>query len=58
MSYENPKDLQLKLRNLTIDDLDQLEELMDRVYDDLGGSWPKESLALLLKQFPEGQIVI
>ncbi len=58
MSYENPKDLQLKLRNLTMDDLDQLVELMDRVYDDLGGSWPKESLALLLKQFPEGQIVI
>ncbi len=59
MSNDNqPQDLQLKLRNITKEDIDQLTELMDRVYDDLGGAWPKESLALLIKQFPEGQIVI
>ena len=58
MSTEKPHDLQLKLRNLELDDLDQLETLMDVVYQDLGGSWPKESLSRLIDEFPEGQIVI
>ena len=58
MSTEKPHDLQLKLRNLEIPDLDQLESLMDVVYHDLGGSWPKESLSRLIAEFPEGQIVI
>ena len=58
MSTEKPHDLQLKLRNLELDDLEQLETLMDVVYQDLGGSWPKESLSRLIDEFPEGQIVI
>lgn len=36
-----PEDLHLNLRNLQVDDYDQLQVLMDRVYDDIGGAWPK-----------------
>lgn len=58
MTQEQPQDLQLKLRNLSIDDIPQLEALMDRVYNDIGGSWPRKSLERLFTEFPEGQITI
>lgn len=58
MSQESPNDLKLSLRNLTLDDLPELEALMDRVYDDIGGSWPRDSLERLITEFPEGQITI
>ena len=58
MSQETPQDLKLSIRNLDLSDLPQLESLMDRVYDDIGGAWPKESLARLINEFPEGQITI
>jgi len=31
---------------------------MDLVYHDLGGSWPRHTIEKLIKEFPEGQIVI
>ena len=31
---------------------------MDRVYDDIGGSWPKDTIKALVEQFPDGQICI
>lgn len=58
MSADKPQEVMLKLRNLTVDDIPQLEALMDRVYDDIGGSWPRESLEKLIQEFPEGQITI
>lgn len=58
MSSEKPQEVMLKLRNLTVEDIPQLEALMDRVYDDIGGSWPRESLKRLITEFPEGQITI
>lgn len=51
-------DLKLKLRNLVPGDIPQLEKLMDRVYPDIGGAWPRESLLVLFSEFPEGQIAI
>lgn len=51
-------DTHLHLRNLTSDDYPQLKKLMDRVYDDIGGSWPKETIEKLVAEFPDGQIVI
>ena len=58
MSSDKPQEVMLKLRNLTEEDIPQLEALMDRVYDDIGGSWPRESLKRLIHEFPEGQITI
>ncbi len=58
MTMEHPQDLKLSLRNLQISDIPQLESLMDRVYDDIGGAWPAESLERLISEFPEGQITI
>lgn len=52
------EELHLNLRNLTLDDYSQLQELMDRVYDDIGGAWPKETIKALVEQFPDGQICI
>ena len=33
------EELHLNLRNLTSNDYPQLQRLMDRVYDDIGGAW-------------------
>ena len=52
------EELHLNLRNLRLDDYDQLQKLMDRVYDDIGGSWPKDTIKALVEQFPDGQICI
>ena len=51
-------DLHLNLRNLEVKDYPQLKRLMDRVYDDIGGSWPKQTIARLVDEFPDGQIAI
>ncbi|MBS9402699.1 GNAT family N-acetyltransferase [Halomonas sp. TRM85114] len=51
-------DLHLNLRNLTPDDYPQLKLLMDKVYHDIGGAWPKPTIDKLIKEFPDGQIVI
>ncbi len=51
-------DLQLNLRNLTCDDYPQLKGLMDKVYHDIGGAWPRITIDRLVAEFPDGQIVI
>jgi predicted amidohydrolase/ribosomal protein S18 acetylase RimI-like enzyme len=49
----------LHLRNLTIDDYDDMLEIMNLVYSNIGdGIWPKGDIEKLLKIFPEGQICI
>ncbi len=52
------EELHLNLRNLNAADYDQLRALMDTVYDDIGGAWPRETITSLVKQFPDGQICI
>ncbi len=52
------EELHLNLRNLTQDDYDQLRPLMDQIYVDIGGAWPRETINTLVKQFPDGQICI
>ncbi len=52
------EELHLNLRNLTLDDYEQLQQLMDLIYDDIGGAWPKETIKALVEQFPDGQICI
>ena len=55
MSDESTK---LRLRQLTAPDYDELAAVMDMVYADLGGAWPKETVLELIKLFPEGQLCI
>ncbi len=52
------EDLHLKIRNITVEDYPQLKELMDKVYDDIGGAWPLHTIEKLIKDFPEGQICL
>ncbi|MCC1497729.1 bifunctional GNAT family N-acetyltransferase/carbon-nitrogen hydrolase family protein [Alcanivorax sp. 1008] len=55
MAEESTK---LRLRTLTMDDYPQLARLMNLVYPDIGGAWPKKTLAALTGKFPEGQLGI
>ena len=41
------EELHLNLRNLTLEDYPQLQELMDDVYEDIGGAWPKDTIKAL-----------
>lgn len=58
MTTDTPADLHLKLRNLESNDYPQVAKLMEEVYADIGGAWPRDSLLALINQFPEGQIAI
>ncbi|MFU8783740.1 GNAT family N-acetyltransferase [Aliidiomarina sp.] len=54
----SPEDLHLQLRNLRDEDYPQLKQLMDRVYDDIGGAWEEHTIHALIRDFPEGQICL
>ncbi len=58
MNSITPQELHLKTRNLENADYPQVEKIMEQVYADIGGSWSYSSLSALIKDFPEGQIVI
>lgn len=58
MNEEINQDVTLKLRNLQLEDFDDIKQVMDRVYPDLGGAWPKNKYVSMLKTFAEGQICI
>ncbi len=51
-------ELHLNLRNLTLADYPHLKRLMDRVYADIGGAWPQETIARLVEAFPDGQLIL
>lgn len=48
----------LHLRNLEWSDYEDLKCIMDVVYPDMGGVWPKKKFKAQLSTFPEGQICI
>jgi predicted amidohydrolase/GNAT superfamily N-acetyltransferase len=54
----NKHQTRLQLRVITPDDYDQLAEVMDLVYPDIGGAWPKTTIQALVNAFPDGQIAI
>ncbi|OAI15936.1 hydrolase [Methylomonas lenta] len=58
MKKEKIKKHKLLLRHLTAEDYPQLAEMMDRVYDNLGGAWQKDQYISQVTRFPEGQIGI
>lgn len=54
----SPDELHLQMRNLRDGDYPQLKELMDVVYEDIGGAWEEHTIRKLVKEFPEGQICL
>jgi predicted amidohydrolase/GNAT superfamily N-acetyltransferase len=52
------KEHKLNLRNITMDDYDDIKEIMDIVYSNAGGAWTKKELKSMLHYFPEGQICV
>ena len=55
MKTSNPL---LTLRVIEKSDYDELAELMDLVFPDVGGAWPRMTIMDLIHQFPDGQICI
>lgn len=58
MSGAEPTEYKLLLRGLTLKDYDDIKQVMDRVYADMGGAWKLQEFANLIECFPEGQICI
>ncbi|SIS73305.1 Predicted amidohydrolase [Neptunomonas antarctica] len=52
------EDLHLKIRILEKSDYPQLKDLMDSIYDDIGGAWPEHTIFKLMEDLPEGQICL
>lgn len=49
----------IDVRNLTIEDYQQLKDTMVQAYASMGGQhWKEESMQKLIHKFPEGQVVI
>lgn len=55
---EESQEHKLGLRNIRMEDYDDIKYVMNRVYPNLGGVWPKANFRAMLKTFPEGQICI
>lgn len=51
-------DVKLKLRPIKASDYSDLENIMNRIYDNMGGALPIHKFRSMLKVFPEGQICI
>jgi hypothetical protein len=58
MKKTKHKKHKLLLRNLTLDEYDNLAVLMEHVYDNLGGAWKKDQYISQITRFAQGQIVI
>ena len=48
----------LELRHLTLGDYTDIKELMDVVYEHVGGAWPLKNYQAQISTFPDGQICI
>jgi len=55
---ESSEEHRLRLRNLRLDDYDDVREIMDLVYPHMGGAWERDQFAAQINRFPEGQICI
>ena len=48
----------LNIRTIVPSDYNELAVLMDLVFEDVGGAWPRMTIMDLIHQFPDGQICI
>ena len=55
---DDPEEHHLKLRNMRLEDYEDIARIMDAVYPDMGGAWSREQFAAQINRFPEGQICI
>jgi GNAT superfamily N-acetyltransferase len=55
MRIETPR---LTLRVIEANDYADLAELMELVFHDMGGAWPRMTIMDLIHQYPDGQICI
>jgi len=53
-----PTEHRLKLRNTRLDDYADIQEIMELVYPNMGGSWTRREFASQVSRFPDGQICI
>ncbi len=60
MSFENSEldTHRLELTTLSLDDYQDIKELMDDVYAEIDGAWPFKKFKAQLTTFPQGQICI
>jgi len=58
MTDTEQPEYKLTLRNLKKQDYPHIKRIMDLVYAGMGGAWTHEEFAVLIGQFPEGQICI
>ncbi len=48
----------LTIRNLRLTDYPGVQEIMNRVYANMGGSWTHEQFETLITRFPQGQLCV
>ena len=58
MTGNHQFDHKLHLRQLRIDDYDDVRKIMDYVYPSMGGAWTREQFEAMISRFPEGQLCI
>ncbi len=58
MNQTESTEYKLILRGLRQGDYDHIKRIMDQVYSGMGGAWTPAEFAVLVDQFPEGQICI
>jgi len=51
-------DHKLHLRQLQLDDYDDVRKIMDYIYPTMGGAWTREQFEAMISRFPEGQLCI
>jgi predicted amidohydrolase/GNAT superfamily N-acetyltransferase len=57
-SSSDSSEHKLIIRSLRLSDYKQVKAIMDKVYQNLGGSWTHKEFSAIIKKFPEGQICI
>lgn len=56
--YSEESEHHLALRHVEPDDYADIREIMEQIYTQVGGPWPKKQFLAQLRKFPEGQICI
>ncbi len=56
--FSSSSEHKLLLRNLRLDDFEDIKSIMDKVYPGMGGGWPRKKYIAMLKTFGEGQLCI
>jgi len=58
MNEDHQFDHKLHLRQLRLDDYDDVRRIMDSIYPTMGGAWTREQFEAMISRFPEGQLCI